>query len=274
MHTVLLEIRSSVAYITLNRPHRGNAIDLVMAQSLLDTASQCRERSVRAVVLRGAGKHFCVGGDIRIAELEDDAMQAHVLELTDTLHAAISAFTRLEAPVIAAARGAVAGAGVGLVCMADLAVAARSCFFSPAFTAVAMTPDSGTTYLLPRIVGQRRALELLLTNRHLSAAEALDWGLVTQLVADGELNAAAAFTAQQLADGPLHAYGVTKRLVGTAMDDFESHLTREAQAIAQQRISAEGKEGIRAFCEKRAPVYVVAPARASNVFDYDLKSLV
>ncbi len=155
MQTVQYEIRAGVAVITLNRPERGNAIDLGMARELLSAASRCGDASVRAVLLRGAGRHFCVGGDIRIAELEDAAMQAHVVELTATLHAAVSIFTRLDAPVVAAVDGAVAGAGIGLIGMADLVISARSTFFTLAFTAVGMTPDTGTTYTLPSIVGRR-----------------------------------------------------------------------------------------------------------------------
>lgn len=248
---VLFEIQSGIATVTLNRPERGNAIDLDMARQLLNVASRCSDPSVRAILLNGAGGRFCVGGDLRTEHLDDEATQAQVHDLTTTLHAAVTTFTRVDAPVIAVATGGVAGAGMGLVAMADLVVAAQSASFTPAFTAVGLTPDTGTSFMLPSLVGRQRALELLLTNRRLSAAEALEWGLVTQVVADNNVTAAAAALARELAKGPVRAFGVTKRLVNAASMGFEAHLAAESQAIARQRVSDEGKEGVAAFRDRR-----------------------
>jgi 2-(1,2-epoxy-1,2-dihydrophenyl)acetyl-CoA isomerase len=249
---VLFSREDGVASVTLNRPEKGNSLDLPTARELLEAASRCRAAEVRAVVLRSNGRHFCLGGDIRLPAPADADLHAHVLELTRTLNAALLAFTRLRAPVVAAIAGGVAGAGVGLVGMADLAIAAQSAYFTLAFTAVGMTPDTGTSVWLAEIVGRKRAAELLLTNRRLSAAEALDWGLLNAVVSDGELPGAADALAHQLAAGPLGAFGATKRLLSAGVEKLEARLDLEARTIARQRVSREGKEGIQAFHERRA----------------------
>jgi len=161
----------------------------------------------------------------------------------------------MDAPVIAAVNGTAAGAGVGLVAMSDLAVCAESAKFALAYTGVALTPDGGTSFFLPQILGHKRAMELILTNRALSAREALDWGLVNQVVADTEVLGTAMALAERLAAGPLRAFGKAKRLVAAAHGGLESHLALESETIAAQGASAEGREGIAAFLEKRKPVY-------------------
>src|ERR1700728_5083502 len=188
--TVQVETRGAVALVTLNRKDSGNAINLQMAMDLLAAAMTCaRNAAVRAVVLSGAGRNFCCGGDLRAMASRDETGGDYIRELTTHLHAAISHFVRMDPPVIAAVNGTAAGAGVGLVAMADLALCAHSSRFNLAYTAVGLTPDGGTSYLLPRIIGAKRAMELLLLNRTLPAAEALSWGLVNEVVADEQLQA-------------------------------------------------------------------------------------
>ena len=162
---------------------------------------------------------------------------------------------RMDAPLIAAVNGTAAGAGVGLVLAADLAIAAQSAKVSLAYTGVGLTPDGATSFLLPRAVGHKRAMELLLTNRTLSADECLQWGLVNQVVADEELLAVAGKLAARLAAGPTRAFGDTKRLMLASAGGFEAQLALESQTIATRGASAEGKEGIGAFLEKRKPSY-------------------
>ncbi len=186
--TVLVEVRDHVATVTFNRADASNALNLDMGKDLLEAALQCEgDPNVRAVVVTGAGKHFCFGGDLRGMAEQGERVTAYLNELTTHIHAAIGCFTRMRAPVIAAVNGTAAGGGVGLVCMTDLAIAGKGTKFSLAYTGVALAPDCSTTYLLPRIVGRRRALELMLTNRLLSADEALQWGLVNQVVEDAEV---------------------------------------------------------------------------------------
>ena len=177
--TVLVEVREGVATVTLNRAEGANALDLAMGRDLLEAALSVEaDPAARAVVVTGAGKHFCFGGDLRGMAQKGGQVGGYLNELTTNIHAAVSAFTRMKAPVIAAVNGTAAGGGVGLVCMTDLAIAGRSSRFTLAYTGVGLAPDCSTSFLLPRIVGRRRALELFLTNRTLNADEALAWALV------------------------------------------------------------------------------------------------
>jgi 2-(1,2-epoxy-1,2-dihydrophenyl)acetyl-CoA isomerase len=254
--TVQVETRGAVALVTLNRPDSGNALNLQMAMDLLAAAMTCARNSVvRAVVLSGAGRHFCFGGDLRAMASRDTAGDDYVRELTTYLHAAISQFVRMDAPVIAAVNGTAAGAGVGLVAMADLALCARGAKFNLAYTNAGLTPDAGTSFLLPRTLGVKRAMELLLLNRTLLAQEALGWGLVNEVVADEQLFERALEIAEQLAQGASGAYGATKRLIAHSLGALESQMVLESETIAEHAIGAEGTEGISAFLEKRKPQF-------------------
>jgi 2-(1,2-epoxy-1,2-dihydrophenyl)acetyl-CoA isomerase len=254
--SVQVETRGAVALVTLNRPDSANTLNLQMGMDLLAAALACaRNADVRAVVLTGAGRNFCFGGDLRAMAARDTAGDDYIRELTTYLHAAIAHFTRMDAPVIAAVNGTAAGAGVGLVAMADLAVCARSAKFNLAYTNAGLTPDAGTSFLLPRTVGAKRTMELLLLNRTLSAAEALSWGLVNEVVADEEVQARALAIAEQLAGGATRAYGATKRLVAASLGAFESQMILESETIAAHAVGAEGTEGISAFLGKRRPQF-------------------
>lgn len=254
--SVQVETRGAVALVTLNRPESANTLNLQMAMDLLAAALACaRNAAVRAVVLTGAGRNFCFGGDLRAMASRETAGDDYIRELTTYLHAAIAHFTRMDAPVIAAVNGTAAGAGVGLVAMADLAVCAQGAKFNLAYTKAGLTPDAGTSFLLPRTVGAKRTMELLLLNRTLSAAEALGWGLVNEVVADAELAGRAFALAEQLAGGASGAFGATKRLVAASLGAFESQMLLESETIAARAVSAEGAEGISAFLEKRKPQF-------------------
>jgi 2-(1,2-epoxy-1,2-dihydrophenyl)acetyl-CoA isomerase len=254
--TVLLERRGAVAVLTLNRPDNANVLDMQMGRDLLAAVTACeQDPALRAVVLTGAGKHFCFGGDLRGMQASGGAPDDYLRELTANLHRAIVGLVRLGAPVIAAVGGTAAGAGVGLVAMADLAICGQGTKFSLAYTGVALTPDGSTSFFLPQILGNKRALELMLTNRLLTAAEALDWGLVNQVVPDAEVLGAALKLAERLAAGPRQANASVKRLVALAGGALEAHLAIESETIARQSISAEGQEGMNAFLEKRKPSF-------------------
>lgn len=254
--TVLMEIRGEVAILTLNRPDSANTLDLDMGRDLLRAALRCSgDPAVRAVVLTGAGKNFCFGGDLRGMVSGGTPVEPYLRDLTSHLHAAISQFMRMDAPVIAAVNGTAAGAGVGLVAMADLSIAGESSKISLAYTGVGLTPDGGTSFLLPRAVGAKRASELILTNRVLTAAEALEWGLVNQVVADAEVLDAALKLAGRLAAGPRGAFGRAKRLLGASLGALEHQMAIESETIATQAAGPEGREGIAAFLEKRKPQY-------------------
>lgn len=253
--TLLFEVRDGVAHITLNREKAANAIDLQMARELMQVALLCDEdRAVRAVLLDANGRMFCAGGDLASFAKSGDAMPGLLKEITSALHTAISRFARMRAPVIAAVGGSAAGAGFSLVCAADLVVCGESAKFTMAYTRAGLTPDGSATYTLPRIVGLRRCLELMITNRVLTAAEALDWGLVNRVVPDAELADAAWKLAASVASGASEAFGTVKKLVLlSASQSLESQMELEARGIADAARSADAKEGMQAFFEKRAP---------------------
>jgi 2-(1,2-epoxy-1,2-dihydrophenyl)acetyl-CoA isomerase len=187
--TLEFDVRDGVAHITLNRPEAGNALNLELAQELLRAVMRCDEEpEVRAVVLAGAGRMFCVGGDLRSFTEQGEQLSHHLKEVTTYLHAAISRMARMDPPVVAAVHGAAAGAGLSLTCACDLVVAAESARFSMAYSKAGLTPDGSSTYYLPRLVGFKRAMELTLTNRQLSAQEAVEWGIVTRAVPDDGLS--------------------------------------------------------------------------------------
>lgn len=255
--TLLFSVEGSVARITINRPDAANAVNLGLAKDLFDAALTCdRDSSIRAVVLTGTGTMFCAGGDLKSFRKHDQDLAAHLREVTTWLHAAISRFTRMEAPLIAAVNGTAAGAGMSLACACDLVLAAESARFTMAYTRAGLTPDASSTYFLPRIVGLRRALELTLTSRMLSAREAEAWGIVNRVVPDGELLAEAAALAAELAAGATGALGASKRLLhGGWTETLETQMEQESRALAARAGTLDGREGIAAFLDKRPPSF-------------------
>ncbi|MEP6884547.1 MAG: enoyl-CoA hydratase-related protein [Gammaproteobacteria bacterium] len=251
--TLHLEYRDAIAFVTFTRPEAANTMNLQFGHEFLAAAGAIGAASVRAVVLTGAGKNFCFGGDLKGMMASGSDVRAYLSELTTHLHAGMALLARLDAPVIAAVNGTAAGAGMGLVLAADLAIAARSAKFVSAYTAVGLTPDAACTFLLPRVVGYKRAMELLLTNRALDAQQALDWGLVNQVVDDEKLTETASALAARLAAGPVGAFGAVKRLLAESEPGLEEQLGRESRSIAARGATPEGREGIAAFLQKRAP---------------------
>lgn len=255
--TLTFELRGNVALITLNRPDAANGINLTLGHELMLAAIECDENpAIRAVVITGAGKMFCAGGDLISFSGAGDKTAALIKELTTYLHAANSRFARMNAPLVTAVNGAAAGAGMSLAISGDYVIAGESAKFTMAYTAAGLTPDGSSTFFLPRIVGLRRAQELIFTNRRLNAQEALDWQLVNKVVPDAELLNEAMAIAGQLASGPTLAYGTAKKLLLATFDQsLETQLELEARGIAAMTNTQDGKEGIAAFAQKRKPVF-------------------
>lgn len=253
MHaSIQFQIADGVARVALNRPDAGNALTLEMAQALLQAALECEDNdSVRAVVLTGAGKMFCVGGDLNAMNSQGENVSRYLNELTTHLHAAITCFNRMSAPVIAAVNGTAAGAGLGLVAMADLAYSVQSAKFTSAYTAVSLTPDAGVSFLLPRAIGRKRAMDMMITNRVLTAEQALQWGLINEVIPDEQFEAEIARRAADLATRSTRAIGVVKALLGSADPGLETHLAREGHNVALAAATAEGRQAIEAFLAKR-----------------------
>jgi 2-(1,2-epoxy-1,2-dihydrophenyl)acetyl-CoA isomerase len=256
-NTLEFEVRDGVAHVTLSRPEVGNALNLELAQELLRAVMRCdEEQEVRAVVLAGAGRMFCVGGDLRSFTEQGEQLSHHLKEVTTYLHAAISRMARMDPPVVAAVHGAAAGAGLSLACACDLVVAAESAHLRMAYSKAGLTPDGSSTYYLPRLVGFKRAMELTLTNRELSAQEAVEGGIVTRVVPDDGLSENAAKLASQLATGATKALGAAKRLLHIGWTEtLETQMKHEAQTIADVARTADAREGIAAFTEKRSPEF-------------------
>ncbi len=254
---LLLERRDHVATITLNRPDAYNALDLELGRELFHASLEVDEDpDVRCVVITGAGKAFCAGGDVK--GFVDNLPRIGILvkELTTYLHGAVSRLTRSPKPVIMAVNGVAAGGGLSFALSGDLVVAAESARFTMAYSKIAATPDGSSSYFLPRLVGLRRALELYLTNRVLSAREALEWGLITRVVPDAELRTAVETLAHELAAGPTLAIGGAKRLFHqSTWESLETQMELEAQAIAASGHTADFREGVTAFANKKSPTF-------------------
>jgi 2-(1,2-epoxy-1,2-dihydrophenyl)acetyl-CoA isomerase len=252
------DVVDGVAHVVLNRPDAANSINLTMGRELREVAIACDEdASVRAVLLRANGKLFCAGGDLTSFVEFGSSIGAQLKGLTADLHAAISRFMRMRAPIVVAVQGAAAGAGVPLACIGDMVLAGRKASFTMAYTAAGLSPDGGSTYFLPRLVGLRRAQELTITNRRLSAEEAVDWGLITRVVDDEVLLPQAHELAATLAGGPTEAFASARRLLlASSGDDLEVQMEREAREIAANAMGHDGTEGIAAFVGKRPPNYL------------------
>ncbi len=254
---ITFEIEDGVGLIRLNRPNDGNALTREMACELLDAATRCDDDSkIRAVVLTGNGKMFCAGGDLKAFAAQGEKVSRYIKDVTQAFHAAISRFNWMDAPVVGAINGTAAGGGFSLALTTDIAIAAESAKFTMAYTKAGLAPDGSSSYFLARMVGLRRAKEMALLNPILSARQAMEWGLINQVVADDQVLTTALEIAHQLADGPTRAFGETKRLIlSGATESLESQMEKEARAIATMAASADGREGIAAFVAKRTPEF-------------------
>ncbi len=245
-----------IARIVLHRPDAANGLDPQLARELGAAAARCdADPAVRAVVLTGSGRFFCAGGDLKaMAAAGPDGTGRFVKGLADDLHRAVSTLARMAPPLVVAVNGVAAGAGVGLAAVGDLVVAARGATFTMAYTRAGLSPDGSSTWFLPRVIGLRRTQELVLTNRVLSATEALDWGLVTRVVPDEHLAAEATALATALAAGPRSAQAsVRQLLLASPGHGLEEQMELEARAIAACAVAPDGREGIGAFVAKRPP---------------------
>lgn len=255
--TITLDVEDGVAKLTLDRPEAMNSLNAQLATDLRHAAIEIeRDPSVRSVLVSGNGRIFSGGGDLKAFHAEGDGMAKYASNVTVDLHAAISRFTKFNPPIVAAVHGAAGGAGMSMVSSFDIVVAAESAKFTMAYTNAGLCPDGSSSFFLSRVVGLRRAMDLMLTNRVLSAAEAEEWGLVSRVVPDDKLEEEALALAVQLAAGPTLAYGAAKRvLYEGATSSLEQAMERESLAIAGTMETADGREGVAAFLEKRTPNY-------------------
>jgi 2-(1,2-epoxy-1,2-dihydrophenyl)acetyl-CoA isomerase len=257
--TLIYDEAKDIVRITINRPAHLNAMNVLVARELSIAARRCSaDSAVRCVVLTGAGdRAFCSGGDVAGFASDPTRVDILIQEMTEYLEEAISVFARMRAPIIAEVNGAVAGAGLGLVAAADFAIASEKARFTSAYTKIGLTPDGSTTWFLPRLIGHRRAKELFLLNRSLSAEEAMAWGLVNRVVDSADLPATVARVAEQLASGPTDAFASVKRLLLLSDGErLEQQMKHESASIVKMSRSRDGLAGVKAFKDKVEPRFV------------------
>lgn len=255
--TVIYSVADGVATILFNRPAVMNALDARMIVQLREAAERAEEDArARAVVIRGAGPAFLAGGDVAQFHANLARMPDLVRESAPELHRAILALRRAPKPVLAAVHGAVAGAGLSVMAAADLAIAAEGTKFTTAYGRLGTSPDGGATHFLPRLVGARKALELLLLSDTIDSAEAQRLGLVNRVVAADRLAAESEALARRLAQGPTLAFARIKQLVNETHDQaLAAQLNAEVEAFARCAGTSDFAEGVTAFVEKRKPEF-------------------
>jgi len=255
--TLEYSVENRVATITFNRPDAANGLNLEMASEFAKATLMCdHDDTIKAVILTGNGRYFCAGGDIKAMQAAELGPGAGVKEIADELHRGLSVLSRLDAPVIIAVNGTAAGAGFSAAVMGDIVLAAESAKFTMAYTNVGLSPDGSSSYFLPRLIGLRKTQELMFTNRVLSAQEACEWGLVTQVVSDEELIGEANKLAATFVRGAKGSNAAVKKLLlASFANGLETQMELEGRAIAECAESDDGKEGVAAFIEKRKPEF-------------------
>lgn len=253
---VSLILDNRIARIRLNRPSVGNAIDLPLARSLLDMAIRCEaDPAIRCVVLEGSGKLFCAGGDIRYLGGAGDALPRLLAELIAILNAAVTRLARMPKPLLVLVNGPAAGAGLSLAILGDIVLSARSAHFTTAYGAIGLTADGGLSWLLPRLIGLRKAQEMIFTNRRVRAEEAEAIGLVTRVVDDEMLESEGLALAHRLARGSTPAIDGARRLLYESFETgLELHLDRELRSMASAG-AGDAQEGLAALLAQRSPAF-------------------
>ncbi len=254
--TLIFEEVDGVAWIRMHRPEDLNALNLPMAKELCRVAAHCTvEKEIRAVVLTGTDRAFCAGGDVKdmAEELETSGRPDLFLrDLAMYLHAFVAEVCRMPKPVIAAVNGIAAGAGFSMSLACDLGLASDQARFVMAYTNIGLVPVGSSTYTLSRLVGPRKAMEIVYLNKPIGAREALDLGLVNRVIPADRFEKEVSAVARKLADGPTRTYGRAKALVRAGLSEtLESQMESERQGIALSSLQPEFREGVTAFVEKR-----------------------
>ena len=259
IHPLHSEGREGVVHVVLNKPETSNGMDVPLLKALHEAVMEChRMPDLRVLVLSGAGKNFCAGGDVKDFAAKGDGLPDYLREATAWLQNATSALIQLPAPVIVKVQGyAAGGGGLGLVCAADFVIAAESAKFMSGAVRVGMAPDGGVSATLTQLVGFRKAMEIILTNPTLSAQEAASIGLITRVAADHHLAAEVDALAESLAASAPLALGASKRLLwrglGASVHDV---LPEEARTVSELSGTEDAREGLAAVIERREPKFV------------------
>lgn len=254
--TILFDAAKGVATITLNRPDKLNALTPQMFQDLNDALDRIdADTALRCVMITGAGRGFCAGADLTARDMESETPDLGQ-SLTERYNPLILRLAGMDRPVVAAVNGVAAGAGCNIALAADIVVAGRSASFMQAFVRIGLMPDAGGTWILPRLAGQARAMGMAMLGEGILAEDAASWGLIWRCVDDDALMTEAGKVAAQLAKGPTMALGRIKQAIrASSGNSLESQLALEAQSQAGLGRTQDYQEGVKAFREKRAPVY-------------------
>jgi 2-(1,2-epoxy-1,2-dihydrophenyl)acetyl-CoA isomerase len=254
---VLFEKKGAIGEIVLNRTEQMNAMNFALIEGIAAAVKECRDPSIRAVVLRGNGRCFCAGGDIKAFNQMIDEGKTIPPEMPDKLHAMVEELRNLEKPVLASVHAAAAGAGTPLALACDLVIASDDAIFNMAYARIGLTADGSSTYFLPRHVGMKKAFEILLTIPTLKAKEAQELGLINWVVPAAELVERTQAIAQQLAAGPTKVFAKTKKLLNASYhNNLHDQLALETAMICESSQTADFREGIKAFLGKKTPTFV------------------
>ncbi|MDR7154148.1 2-(1,2-epoxy-1,2-dihydrophenyl)acetyl-CoA isomerase [Sphingobium xenophagum] len=253
MDGIAFTVEEGIGWITLDRPEAGNAITLPLARALLAAAIRCQtDTAIRCIVLTGNGRLFCAGGDVQLLAGAGDKRSEVLSELIATFHAAVARLARAPKPLVTLVNGPAAGAGFSLGMLGDVVIGARSAHFTAAYGAIGLTPDGGLSWLLPRLVGLRKAQEIILANRRIKAEEAEAIGLVTRIVDDEALADEGLRVATALADAPMAALAASRALLADSFETgLETQLDRELRSMAAAGAGRESEEGLSALLAKR-----------------------
>jgi 2-(1,2-epoxy-1,2-dihydrophenyl)acetyl-CoA isomerase len=254
---ILTHQTGSILEITLNRPEAYNALDLDMMHMLSSAlASAATDESIKGILITGNGKAFCAGGDLKWISQQSEEAGSVLHRLAPQFHIAIKEIRRMGKPVVAAINGIAAGGGFSLALACDFRVMAESAVLRQAYTSSGLSIDGGGTFTLPRLVGLARALEIAAFDQPIPASKALEWGLVTKVAPDSEVREEALSMLEALTRSALHSFAWSKRLIMESFNNtLETQLELERQGISDCAGHPNGQEGIRAFVEKRKPVF-------------------
>ena len=247
--TILYEKDGPNRIITLNRPEAANALNEELSKEFYEVISECStDNSVRSVVLTGKGKMFCGGGDLKFLLSKKNEVKKILLNMTNYLHGAIARMAKMNAPVVVAVNGTAGGGGLSLAISGDIVISSESAKYTLAYTKAGLSPDASSTFYLPRLIGMRRARELMLTNRMLSAKEAYEIGMIDKVVSDDRLMEVAIKQAQDFASGATQAYGSVKKLLNMSFSNgLETQMDHEGIMISENGSSNDGQEGMLDF---------------------------
>ena len=255
--TIITERQNNLLQITLNRPQAYNALDLDMMKRLAEVlAAAAVDSSIQGIMLTGSGKAFCSGGDLKWISHQTEDPRSVLYELAPQFHNSITTIRRMEKPVVAAINGIAAGGGFSLALVCDFRVMGESAILRQAYTSSGLSIDGGGSFALPRLVGLARAMEIMSFDPTISPAQALEWGLVTRVVLDDQVQTEALAMLAALTRGALHSFAWSKKLMVDSFNNpLETQLELERQGISDCAAHPDGQEGIRAFVEKRKPSF-------------------